>query len=160
MDRFEMAETLRKKAGVTYAEARRALEENEWDMLRAMVALEAAGKVKGSAGQATAGTGEKGAENGARRFVRWLGDLIHKGNRNYFRVSKDGRQAFDVPVTVAALLLLLLHGLFLLAVLVGLLAGYRAKFVSEKEDGAEREAVRAAGQAAEDINGYHAVNSL
>ena len=49
---------------------------------------------------------------------------------------------------------------FCFLLLVGVLAGYRARFVSEKEDDAEREAVREAGRAAEEINGYLTVNSL
>ena len=44
MERYEMAELLSQKAGVSLEEARQALEENDWDMLDAMVALERAHK--------------------------------------------------------------------------------------------------------------------
>ena len=44
MERYEMAELLSKKAGVTLEEARQALAENEWDLLDAMVALERRGR--------------------------------------------------------------------------------------------------------------------
>lgn len=40
MERYEMAELLSGKAGVTLEEASKALEENEWDLLDAMIALE------------------------------------------------------------------------------------------------------------------------
>jgi hypothetical protein len=165
MERMEAVEKLREKAGVTYGEARQALEENGWDLFRAMDALEGIGQARNGARKAagasqTGGQAMRNADSGLKRFFSWLGDLIHKGNRSYFRVSRAGKTAFDVPVTAAVLLLLLLHGLFLLALLVGVLAGYRARFVSEKEDDAEREAVREAGRAAEEINGYLTVNSL
>lgn len=42
MERYEMAEVLSKKAGVSLEDAKKALEENDWDMLDAMVALERA----------------------------------------------------------------------------------------------------------------------
>ena len=44
MDNLEKVEKLRERANVTYEEAKAALEENNWDLLDAMVALEKAGK--------------------------------------------------------------------------------------------------------------------
>ena len=46
MENLEKVEKLRERAEVTYEEARAALEENNWDLLDAMVALERAGKTK------------------------------------------------------------------------------------------------------------------
>lgn len=40
MDRFEMTEKLREKTGVSYEEAKAALETTEWDLLEALVLLE------------------------------------------------------------------------------------------------------------------------
>ena len=47
MDNLEKVEKLREHANVTYEEARRALEENSWDMLDAIVSLEKQGKTSG-----------------------------------------------------------------------------------------------------------------
>ena len=44
MDNLEKVEKLRERANVSYQEAKAALEENNWDLLDAMVALEKAGK--------------------------------------------------------------------------------------------------------------------
>ena len=41
MDHYEMVENLRTKANVTYEEAKAALEASDWDMLDALVLLEA-----------------------------------------------------------------------------------------------------------------------
>ena len=46
MTNFEMVETLRDKANVTYEEARDALEKSNWDLLDAMLLLEKEGRVK------------------------------------------------------------------------------------------------------------------
>ena len=40
MERYEMADTLSRKAGVSLERARQALEDSDWDMLDAMIALE------------------------------------------------------------------------------------------------------------------------
>ena len=47
MDKLEKVEKLRERANVSYEEARSALEENDWDLLDAMVALEKSGKTSG-----------------------------------------------------------------------------------------------------------------
>ena len=44
MDNLEKVEKLRERANVTYEEAKEALENNDWDLLDAMVALEKEGK--------------------------------------------------------------------------------------------------------------------
>ena len=46
MDNLEKVEKLRERANVSYEEARTALEENNWDLLDAMVALEKAGRTR------------------------------------------------------------------------------------------------------------------
>ena len=48
MDHYEMVESLRAKANVTYEEAKAALEASDWDMLDALVLLESEGKVNGA----------------------------------------------------------------------------------------------------------------
>ena len=52
MEHIEMVEKLMEKANVSYAEAKQALENNNWDMLDALIELERQGKVHG--GQSTA----------------------------------------------------------------------------------------------------------
>ena len=46
MDKFEKIEKIIEKTGVTYAEAKKALEESGEDMLDAIVLLESQGKIK------------------------------------------------------------------------------------------------------------------
>ena len=49
MEHIEMVEKLMEKANVSYAEAKQALENNNWDMLDALIELERQGKVQGRA---------------------------------------------------------------------------------------------------------------
>ena len=45
MEQFEKVEKLRVRAGISYEEAKEALEANDWDLLDAMIWLEKQGKV-------------------------------------------------------------------------------------------------------------------
>ncbi|MDE6420210.1 MAG: UBA/TS-N domain protein, partial [Lachnospiraceae bacterium] len=57
MENYEKVEKLRERANVSYEEAKEALENNNWDILDAMIALEKSGKTKGTgqAGYSTQG---------------------------------------------------------------------------------------------------------
>lgn len=167
MERFEMAEKLKEKAGITYEEAKAALEDSNWDMLQALVNLENAGKLnedKKEEGKKMEGIkaqfNAKATENWFEKLVDWIKKTVEAGNRNHFVVKKDGRQVSEIPVTVAVLLFLFLHGLFMFALLVSLLMGYRFTFRSEKENEAFKQEVREAQAAAEQINQHNAVNNL
>ena len=100
MEKMEKVEALRNKAGVTYEEAKAALEANNWDVLDAMIALEKEGKVKQtSSSKAEVLTGDVVTENGQksssepkrRKFMNWIKDILRKANRNAFEISKDGK---------------------------------------------------------------------
>ena len=142
MDHMEMVEKLRAKANVSYEEARRALEENDWDMLDALVMLENAGKVKGAEENKAYTTQEnektiyfkadtKSAKEGLGRLWSWVKDMVRKGNRNQFVISRKGEDIISMPITVMVLLILIPRvGLptILIAMFVGLLLGARYSF--------------------------------
>ena len=170
MDRLEMAEALRQKAGVTYEEARQALEQGSWDMLEAMVILENSGKLRNRGTRenreenkmdnAKTQTGRQKAESWVTRVFSWIKDTVDAGNRSQFIIKKEGRQVLEVPVTVAVLLFVLLHGLFMFLFFISLIMGYRYSFRGEKENAAYRQDLREANEAAEEINQRHTVNSF
>ena len=170
MDRLEMAEALRQKAGVTYEEARQALEQGRWDMLEAMVILENSGKLRNRGSRenreeskmddAKTQTGRQKAESWVTKVFSWIKDAVDAGNRSHFIIKKEGRQVLEVPVTVAVLLLVLLHGLFMLLFFISLIIGYRYSFRGEKENAAYQQDLREAKEAAEEINQRHTVNSF
>ncbi len=142
MERYEMAELLSKKAGVSLEEARAALEENNWDMLDAMVALERANKTAGEAVHAD--TADSGGEAGVKPVknvsahkdpgffsngfaVLW--EYVKKFFRitldNDFVVERRGKRLLGMPVLVLLVLLVLSAGLVLVALIVGLFCDCR-----------------------------------
>lgn len=167
MERLEMVEKLKAKAGISYEEARNVLEESNWDLLNAMIILENRGNF-----QQTEQKEEKPMESTKKTFDKeaaeswfvkvgnWLKDLVDKGNRNHILVKKNGRQVMEIPLTVAVLLLILLHGFTMFVLFISLILGYRYAFRSDKENAMEKQQIKDASQAAEDINTRHTVNSF
>ena len=168
MDRMEMVEKLQSKANVSYEEARNALEANDWDLLDALVMLEAEGKVKrpdDAAGYSTRNRKEKAPEPRAKavkdtampalaRVWEWIKDMIRKGNRNQLVISRKHEEIVALPITLAVLLLIFLPvGLTFIVIgaFIGVLFGVRYALrgpdispkVSEAMTSAQEKAARA-----------------
>ena len=146
MDNFEKVEKIREKAGVTYEEARAALEAANGDILDALVRLENEGKIKKpdtqyySTDRQTSDNEfsqvkqvyeqQKKEENGSafKKLLRWCKKVLKKSCESSFTVEKDGSTAFTVPVLVLALLLLFAFCLTLPLLIIGLFFGYKYSF--------------------------------
>ena len=137
MEKMEKVEALRNKAGVTYEEAKAALEANNWDVLDAMIALEKEGKVKQtSSSKAEVLTGDVVTENGQksssepkrRKFMNWVKDILRKANRNAFEVSKDGKIILTVPVLVFVIVLLFAFHIVIPLMIIGLFFSIKYHF--------------------------------
>jgi len=134
MDNLEKIEKIRERANVTYQEAKEALEESDWDMLDALLKLEAQGKVKDPARprdtttnpdpaqqspaqpaqseHERAGSGEsssQGKKEGGffAQLGRFLNYLVKKGCRNRLITKRHGEQLMELPVLAFIVLLLL-----------------------------------------------------
>jgi len=140
MDRIEMVERLREKTGVSYEEAKAALESSEWDLLDAVVLLEKQGKVKNDTAYTTKRTTkdeESRTDNreqqpkgdGFEKFMRFVGRLIHKGNTNSLIVMRGGEKKFRLPVTAFVLLLFFAFYFTIPAMIISLFFGFHYKFV-------------------------------
>ncbi|HOA42657.1 MAG TPA: DUF4342 domain-containing protein [Bacillota bacterium] len=144
---LEQVEKLREKANVSYDEAKAALEAANGDMLEALINLEKQGKVvPPEGGGYYRSTGEKNdskedskaskkyASNRdsladlIRRFVRFCGMLIHKGNINSIEVLKDGEVKTAFSVTVLVVLALCFFWITIPLLVIGLFLGYRYRF--------------------------------
>lgn len=139
MDHIEMVENLRKKANVSYSEAKEALEKANWDMLEAMILLENDGKVeKGtSEGSSTgAGTQEKydvvsataSVKNDhTRKAMNNLKDFLMKVFRlvcgNYLIVRRKDEMVVKLPLILLAVLCCACIKVVLVTLLVGLFIG-------------------------------------
>ena len=146
MERYEMAELLSQKAGVSLEEARAALEENNWDMLDAMVALERANKTAGPAVnmETAAGTGDANPvrpvknvsnkkidpifSNGFATIWGYMKKLFRISLDNDFVVIRRDKQILAMPVLVPVILLFASFGLMLVVLIAGLFLGCQYRF--------------------------------
>ena len=143
MERYEMAELLSQKAGVSLEEARAALEENNWDMLDAMIALERAHKTAGGAVHVETGaeaggvhkvknvsthTGPRFFSNGFAVLWEYLKKLFRITLDNNFVVTRHGKQILTIPVLVMIVLLFASVGLMLVVLIGGLFCSCRYHF--------------------------------
>ena len=84
MEHYEMVEQLVLKTGVTYEEAKEALETCNWDLWEAFDYLEKLGKVeKNTAGTENTEEGKSmGFGEACGRFFGFIAALIEKGTQN------------------------------------------------------------------------------
>lgn len=144
--KFDRVMRLAKSANISVEEAKSALEANSYDMLDAMIYLEALGKV--SAPQVNSYTTQAKAEkretvstysedfSGKRvtfreflgRVLQGIGKIIQKGNENFLDLTKDGKDIIRIPLTIVVILLLISFWFFLPLAIVLLFFGIRYSF--------------------------------
>lgn len=131
MDHLEKVEKLRQKADVSYDEAKKALEDCEWDMLDALVMLEEQGKIKNSEAassqyssdntekhdeaaplmvfpeQGEQGNGQQQKSNFFTKLGRAIKYLVRKGCENSLVIKQHGQVLMDLPVIAFIILLIL-----------------------------------------------------
>lgn len=149
-ENLELVEKLVEKTGISYTEAKAALEKSEWDILEAIINLEAEGKVKGPASYTTraesgiCGANEKEAEKAEKSEKRkqaneefkknttsvfeGLRAIFDKGNTNNIELYKNGNRVLGMPVTVFVLLLLVGFWILIPLMVVSLFFGFRYRF--------------------------------
>ena len=153
MENYEKAQKVCEMCGVTYEEARRALEANEWDVLDAIVYLEKLGKATprtatyatqtGADYQATlemsqaqsdyeqATRRSAGGEKFSRVFNRAMDAvrrLFKRGVEVSFVASRGESQVFSMPAILLVLLALLAFWVVFPLLIVGLFFGFRYRF--------------------------------
>ena len=153
MERYEMAELLSKKAGVSLEEARAALDENEWDLLDAMVALErrhnTPAPITVEAGGTEAGYSEpqpvKSAPKREPVFTNGFAMLWHYVKRlcrlsveTSFNVVRRDKVILSVPVLVLVILLLSCFWVVIPALLIAMFVGCRYQFSGARSAAANR----------------------
>lgn len=140
MEKLEKVEKLREKTGVSYEEAKGALEACEYDMLDALIYLEKLGKVTAPKVSSYTTTADnqpsqefvvaqrtyekdcKGTSMGDafNKFFDWCGRVIRKGCETSFNVTKEGQQVMSIPVILLVLALIFLLPLTVLLLVIGL----------------------------------------
>lgn len=142
MNEIEKVEKLREKANVSYADAKRALEQSGWDILDAVILLEQEGRVESTervtctsystkGGKAAEEEQKEQSRSGetfgdmVTRFFKWLGKIFGIGNSNNFSVEKGGETVLAVPVTVFIVLLIFCFWIIIPMLIIGLFFGFK-----------------------------------
>ena len=148
MTELEKVEKLREKTGVSYAEAKEALESSDGNLLDAIIFLEKQGKVNPPPGggfysgisvqeeyrQSSDDSRKEQSRNGETfsdlmsRLGRFLLKLFHKGNTNYLEAQKGGEHLFSCPVTALVVLLLFFFWVTVPLLIITLFFGVRYRF--------------------------------
>lgn len=172
---LDQVEKLRKRANVSYDEAKTALEETNGDILEAIINLEKKNRVEAPQGGGYYNSKEsfhdkRNDNNVARKrfeqrherrqhfketihdFLRWVKKMIGKGNRNHFEVNKNGSNAISVPVTILVIGLCFAFWVIVPLLVLGLFFGYRYSFAGPDlgKDGINR-AMDSAAKVAENL---------
>lgn len=120
---LEQVDEVKERTGVSYQEAKEALETANGDVLEAIIYLESKEET-----QAKNNFSEMGNE-----VIEKLKDLIKKGNVTRIYLRKDGDTVMNIPVTAGAVGALIFTPATIAGILVALATGHRLEIV--KDDG-------------------------
>ena len=171
MDNFEKVEKLVQKTGVSYAEAKKALEAANWDLLDAMIILEGQGKApapeKSSysteyedqaqyvsvVSQVETGRreGSRKAKEAEGRFKEGVKKLWHALSHNYLVIKRRGDEFIRLPLWGMILILLAAWHISLILIIVSLFFGYTYSFRGEADMDKVNDVMDKASKAAERV---------
>ncbi|MGO1368121.1 MAG: DUF4342 domain-containing protein [Senegalia sp. (in: firmicutes)] len=119
---LEKIDTIRERTGVSYKEAKEALERNDGDVLEALVDIESSEEGEGFS-----------FNRKSEEIISTLKDTIKKGNITKIILEKDGDIIMNIPVTAGAIGAVLAPQLSALGVAAAMISKTTIKIV--KEDG-------------------------
>lgn len=154
---LELVEKLVEKTGLSYGEAKQALEKTDWDILEALIQLEAQGKVHGGkTAQFTTNSSSndnqqnqqnqqyqqyqqynQGKEKSTagdnfkkttKSIGEWLKSVFDKGNKNSLVMHRNDEKKIEIPVTAFVVLLIFCFWVIIPLMIVALFFGCRFSF--------------------------------
>ncbi len=173
MDNFEKVEKLVEKAGVTYEDAKAALDKANGDLLDAMIILEKEGKAEAPKQssystkydeQAQYVSVEEQVENDRKKYDKaeqrrerkekvkgGFNKVMHVLSNNFLLISKRGENIAKLPLWAVILILLMAWHITLIAVIVSLFFGVSYSFKGEADMSAANNVMGKASSAAEKV---------
>ena len=148
-EKLEKVELVREKTGVSYEDARTALERTDYDVLDAIVLLERQGKTDArSASSSTASADDEsssaqmveaqiiyendtkrtGFEEKLNRLFAWIQNALRRSLDIKLVATKHGAQSFSIPLLLVILLLVLAFWITLPLLVVSLFFDFRYHF--------------------------------
>ena len=116
MDKLEKVELIKEKTGVNYERAKDVLEQNRWDVVETIIAIE---KEKSSFESEIGTMKVKGQD-----LLNKIKDLIKQGNIAKIMVKKDGNKIVSIPVNGGIILALFFPYFVALSAVIVLMADY------------------------------------
>lgn len=92
MEELEKIDLIRERIGVSYKEAKEALDKAGGDVVQALIMLENQEK-----------KWDERLDAKGRELVEYIRDIIKKGNVTKVRLKKDDRIIFEIPATIGAI---------------------------------------------------------
>ena len=115
--RLENIDELRKRANVSYEDAKDALENCNDDIVEALIYLEKQNKIKP----------EQSAEQTSEFWTK-VKNVIKKGNNTKLIIRKKDYTVLSLPVTAAVIISIFAPYITVVGILIALLTGHRIKF--------------------------------
>ncbi|MDF2503347.1 DUF4342 domain-containing protein [Clostridium sp.] len=115
--KVELIDELRKRANVSYEEAKDALEKFNGDLVEALIYLEKQNKVK---------------NNEDSGFFATIKKIIKKGNSTKFIVRKKDNIILSLPVTIVVISTIIAPYITVIGLILALITGHRFKFKGTK----------------------------
>jgi len=137
---IEMIDELKKRANVSFENAKEALEKYNGNLLEALIYLEKHNKIKFTT------TSEK------NDFFDKVKELIRKGNNTRFIISKSERTVLNLSLTVTILIGAVTFHVSAIALIIGLITGYKFKF--EKNNGEDMKVNKVLNKVHENIDNF------
>lgn len=167
MEMLEKVEKLRKKANVSYEDAKKALEDANGDILDAMILLEKEGKISGPEKESYSTRYEdsdkyvavvENADNEksdrsekSKRIRENVKTFAKKLFDNNFVLERNGNIIIDIPIWVFILIVLITWEIIWLVIIVSLFFGCHYSFQGPNDLSVLNEATAKASEAAECI---------
>lgn len=122
---LEQLEMIRERANVSYAEAKEALEKNNYNTVEALIYLEQQNKeIKKKDNVA-----KSSFLNTVEKIIAAAEKAIRKGNEIKFVMTKAGRTVMDLPLNVVIVATIIFPPLTIIGILVSLFANHKIRFV-------------------------------
>lgn len=122
---LEQIDLIMKRANVTYAEAKDALESSNGNPVEALILLEKAQKLKGSKCQVAASCG-KTLWDSTKSFIKKL-------HATRFIIKKEEKNVIELPLSIALIIYLFSFYISTFALIIAYCYGYRIRITGETE---------------------------
>ncbi len=123
---LEQIDELRKRANVSYEDAKNALEQNSGDLIAALVYLEKQNKIK-----------PEEIPSRESKFFKTVKKLIKKGNETKIIVKKDDNVVLNISVTLGIIISIAVTPLTIVAIILALVTNHKIRIQKKNSEDLE-----------------------